>query len=123
MPQEVVPSRCFLRKGHLKSISQQAPQRLHSPRRKASDSTTSSRRKRMRTKRRSLPCAWRARNLASSTARARLAFKRSSNERRLAARLAGVVFITRDRTSLDVQPDEPREPGKCGRLKAAHTTP
>src|ERR1051325_2381903 len=57
MPQVVVPSPCFLRKGHLKSISQQAPQRLQSPRRRLRASTTSSFLKRMRTKRRSLPCA------------------------------------------------------------------
>jgi hypothetical protein len=63
MPQVVVPSPCFLRKGHLKRISQQAPQRLQSPRRRERASMTSSFLKRMRTKRRSLPCAWRARNL------------------------------------------------------------
>src|SRR5215210_4633068 len=98
MPQVVVPSPCFLRKGHLKSISQQAPQRLQSPRRRLKASMTSSFLKRMRTKRRSLPCAWRARNLASATASARFAASRSSNERRCrAARLAVVVFITRGR--------------------------
>src|ERR671916_94909 len=98
MPQVVVPSPCFLRKGHLKRISQQAPQRLQSPRRSESASTTSSLRKRMRTKRRSLPCAWRARNFASSTARARRAASRSSKERRLAAaRLLEVCFINRER--------------------------
>src|ERR671929_51991 len=41
MPQVVVPSPCFLRKGHLKRISQQAPQRLQSPRRRERASTAS----------------------------------------------------------------------------------
>src|SRR5919112_8440 len=97
MPQVVVPSPCFLRKGHLKRISQQAPQRLQSPRRRLSASITSSFLKRMRTKRRSLPCAWRARNLASATASARFAASRPSKVRRCrAARLAAVVgLITR----------------------------
>src|SRR4051794_35047068 len=81
MPQEVVPSLCFLRKGHLNRISQHAPQRLHSPRRNASCATTSSLRKLTLTKRRSLPCACRARNLTSSTARERFAAtRRSSND-------------------------------------------
>src|SRR5918993_1318818 len=104
MPQVVEPSSCFLRNGHLNKSPQQAPQRLHSPRRSESASITSSLRKRMLTKRRNLPCACLARSFASSTARARFCASRSSNERRLLlllrawpARLLEVCFIARNR--------------------------
>src|ERR687885_490037 len=101
MPQVVVPSPCLRRNGHLKRISQQAPQRLQSPRRSASLAITSSRRKLLLTKRRSLPCAWRARKRASSTARRRFAAASLSSKARRAesvvarrpARLCVVGFI------------------------------
>jgi hypothetical protein len=55
MPQSEEPSAFFFRNGHLKTSSQQAPQRLHSPRRSASAAIVSSLRKFVMTKRRSLP--------------------------------------------------------------------
>src|SRR5215218_9786445 len=118
MPQVVVPSPCFLRKGHLKSISQQAPQRLQSPRRKLKASMTSSFLKRMRTKRRSLPCAWRARNLASATASARFAASRSSKERRCrAARLAVVGLIYWRLTRANARAARASAPGRVVRAR------
>src|SRR6266581_3792531 len=81
MPQVLLPSECFLRKGHLNTSSQHAPQRLHSPRRRASAAITSCLRKLRLTKRRSFPWACRARSFASSTVRERnLCFRRASNE-------------------------------------------
>ncbi len=81
MPQVVEPSVCFLRNGHLKRISQHAPQRLQSPRLSESAAIVSCLRKFALTKRRSFPCACRARNFASSTvrARSRSASRSSSN--------------------------------------------
>src|SRR6185503_11389838 len=72
MPQREEPSVFFFRNGHLKTSSQHAPQRLHSPRRSASAAIVSSLRKLVMTKRRNLPCACRARSLASATLRARM---------------------------------------------------
>jgi len=84
MPQREVPSSFFFRNGHLKTSSQQAPQRLHSPRRNASAAIVSSLRKFVMTKRRSLPWAWRARSFASATLRKRIRLaRRVSNGRDL----------------------------------------
>src|SRR5688572_23126500 len=94
MPQLLEPSKCFFRKGHLKTSSQHAPQRLHSPRLKARAATTSCLRKLILTKRRSLPWAWRARSRASSTVRDRnLCLRRSSIDVRrvLDPRLAAFI--------------------------------
>src|SRR5688572_5052204 len=87
MPQREVPSPFFFRNGHLKTSSQQAPQRLQSPRRSASAAIVSSLRKFVMTKRRSLPCAWRARSFASATLRERMRLaSRASNGRVLGLR-------------------------------------
>src|ERR1041384_3989852 len=110
MPQVAVPSDSFLRKGHLKSISQQAPQRLHSPRLSASAAITSCLRRFVRRKRRNLPCACRARKRASSTARRRFAAaSRSSSVRRLLGngRMLLRGFI-RGAKSAGSQPPTPR---------------
>src|SRR4051794_22363572 len=82
MPHSDVPSKFFFRNGHLNTNSQQAPHRLHSPRRKASEATVSCLRKLVFTKRLIFPCACRARSLASESFldRTRCA-KRSSKER------------------------------------------
>src|SRR5689334_2054210 len=82
MPQSVVPSSFFLRNGHLKTNSQHAPQRLHSPRRKANEAIVSCLRKFVLTNRLIFPCACRARSFASAILRDLIRFaSRSSNER------------------------------------------
>src|SRR5436190_17623898 len=87
MPQREVPSAFFFRNGHLKTSSQQAPQRLHSPRRSARAAMVSSLRKFVITKRRSFPWAWRARSFASATLRERMRrAKRDSKGRDLLER-------------------------------------
>src|SRR5690349_16152343 len=72
MPQREEPPAFFFRNGHLKTSSQHAPQRLHSPRRSASAAIVSSLRKLVMTKRRSLPWACRARSFAPATLRERI---------------------------------------------------
>ena len=87
MPQREVPSAFFFRNGHLKTSSQHAPQRLHSPRRSASAAIVSSLRKLVMTKRRNLPWACRARSFASATLRERMRrARRVSNGRDLLVR-------------------------------------
>src|SRR6266536_2855866 len=94
MPQRLEPSDCFLRKGHLKSNSQQAPHRLHSPRRRARAAIISCLRKLVFISRRIFPWAWRARSFASSILRERsLSASRSSKERCLAIAAARSDFI------------------------------
>src|SRR5258705_8615099 len=96
MPQSDVPSAFFFKNGHLKTSSQQAPQRLHSPCRSASEAIISCLRNFVLTNRRILPCAWRARSFASETCRERRRRAiRSSNERCLTSATLRRVFIKR----------------------------
>src|SRR6266508_1935502 len=81
-----MPSEGFLRNGHLRSSSQQAPQRLQSPRRSERAATISCFRKFVLTKRRIFPRTCRARSFASSTFRERSrSASLSSKERCLAS--------------------------------------
>ena len=94
MPQRLEPSDCFFTKGHLKSNSQQAPHRLHSPRRRARAAIISCLRKLVFISRRIFPWAWRARSFASSILRERsLSASRSSKECCLAIAAARSDFI------------------------------
>src|SRR5690242_1299863 len=124
MPQREAPSAVFFRKGHLKTSSQQAPQRLHSPRRNASAAIVSSLRKLVITKRRSLPCAWRARSFASATLRERIRrARRVSNGRDLRVRALlspdtaqGTFWLRRSRNYLPAS----RCVGSFASRQAAH---
>jgi len=89
-----LPSEFFFKNGHLNTNSQQAPQRLHSPRRNDKEATVSALKKFVFTNRRILPWAWRARSFASEIFRERsLWAKRSSKVRCFVAAALRVFFI------------------------------
>jgi len=96
MPHSDEPSALFFKNGHLKTSSQHAPQRLHSPRRRASELIVSCLRKFVLTKRRIFPWAWRARSFASVNLRERTrSARRCSNERCFVTMVFRTCCITR----------------------------